>query len=200
MGVDLRRGQFRRSVSDEDLGRVMLTGVAAAGMPGFRLQPAEVDALVAYIRAGFDLRGAAVKVGEPSKGKALFAGKGGCGGCHRVNGTGPRTAPDLSDIGAIRSPSSLQRSLLDPTSMMLPINRPVRLVTRDGKTFRGRRLNEDTYTVQIIDDQERLLSFIKTDLREFEIGTRSPMPAASSLTAEELADVIAYLLTLKGEI
>ena len=41
---------------------------------------------------------------------------------------------------------------------MLPINRPVRIVTRDGKTIRGRRLNEDTFTVQIIDEQERLLS------------------------------------------
>ena len=53
---------------------------------------------------------------------------------------------------------------------MLPINRPVRIVTRDGKTIRGRRLNEDTYTVQMIDDQERLVSLVKADLREFEVS------------------------------
>ena len=52
---------------------------------------------------------------------------------------------------------------------MMPINRPVRVVTRDGKVINGRRLNEDTYTVQLIDDQERLVSLIKADLREYTI-------------------------------
>jgi hypothetical protein len=80
---------------------------------------------------------------------------------------------------------------------MWPINRPVRITTRDGKTFRGRRLNEDTYTVQVIDDQERLLTFVKADLREFEVSAKSTMPAATALSPEELSDVIAYLLTLK---
>jgi hypothetical protein len=51
--------------------------------------------------------------------------------------------------------------------------------------------------VQIIDDQERLLTFIKADLREFEVSTKSTMPAATGLSSEELSDVIAYLLTLK---
>jgi putative heme-binding domain-containing protein len=198
-GVDLRRGVFRRSVSDDDLAKVITAGVAAAGMPGFKFQPAELTAVLAFIRAGFDPSGTPVKVGDPSRGQTLFAAKGQCSTCHRVNGTGPRTAPDLSDIGAVRTPAALQRSLVDPTSGMLPINRPVRIVTKDGKTYRGRRLNEDTYTVQIIDDQERLLSFIKADLREFEIGRTSPMPAAGkTLSPDEVADLVAYLLTLKG--
>ena len=82
---------------------------------------------------------------------------------------------------------------------MLPINRPVRAVTRDGRTIRGRRLNEDTYTVQLIDEQERLVSLVKADLREFEVSTTSSMPSyETTLTADELADVIAYLLSLKG--
>jgi putative heme-binding domain-containing protein len=196
-GIDLRRGRFRRAVSDDDLARVITNGVPDAGMPGFTLQAGEVTALIAFIRAGFDVSGAAIKIGDPSRGKALFAGKATCATCHRVNGVGPRTAPDLSDIGASRTAATLQRSLLDPSSAMWPINRPVRLTTRDGKTYRGRRLNEDTYTVQIIDDQERLLTFIKSDLREFEVSTKSTMPPATMLSSEELSDVIAYLLTLK---
>jgi hypothetical protein len=51
--------------------------------------------------------------------------------------------------------------------------------------------------VQIIDDQERLLTFVKADLREFEVSAKSTMPAATALSTEELSDVIAYLLTLK---
>jgi len=198
-GVDLRRGIFRRSVSDDDLARVITTGIAAAGMPSFRFQPAELAAVLAFIRAGFDPSGTAVKVGNPARGLTMFSGKGACASCHRVNGVGPRTAPDLSDIGAIRTLSTLQRSLVDPTSVMLPINKPVRAVTKGGTTIRGRRLNEDTYTVQLVDDQERLVSLIKADLREYEIGQTSPMPPATTrLSADEIADVLAYLLTLKG--
>ena len=98
--------------------------------------------------------GMAVKVGDGRRGQVLFDAKGACATCHRVeNGSGPRVAPDLSDVGAIRSPAQLFQSITDPSSQMMPINRPVQIVMRDGRTFQGRRLNEDTYTVQIIDDQ-----------------------------------------------
>jgi hypothetical protein len=80
---------------------------------------------------------------------------------------------------------------------MFTINKPVRVVTKDGRTIRGRRLNEDTHTVQRIDDKEQLVSLVKADLREHEIGKTSPMPSASkTLSADEIADVVAYLLTL----
>jgi mono/diheme cytochrome c family protein len=74
----------------------------------------------------------------------------------------------------------------------------VRIVTKDGLTIRGRRLNEDTYAVQLIDDQERLRSIAKSDLRSFDVETTSPMPSfANRLTPDEIADVVAYLLTLR---
>jgi len=199
-GVDLRRGQFRRAQSDEELARVIRSGVPEAGMPAFALQTPEVDGLVAFIRVGFGLN-AAVKLGDARRGLTLFEGKGGCGACHRVNQKGSRVAPDLSDIGANRSPAALQRSLVDPTSAMMPINRPVRAVTRDGRTIRGRRLNEDTHTVQLIDGQERLVSLTKSDLREYEVGTASPMPSfAKTLSADEIADLVAYLMSLRGSL
>ncbi len=89
--------------------------------------------------------------------------------------------------------------MTEPTSQMMPINRPVRAVTRDGKIINGRRLNEDTYTVQLLDDQEKLVSLTKADLREYSILTVSPMPSYKDrLTESELADVVAYLLSLKG--
>ena len=120
--------------------------------------------------------------------------------CHRIGAAGSRVAPNLSDIGAARSAGSLQRSLLDPTSQMMPINRPVRVVTKDGTIINGRRLNEDTYSLQIIDERERLHSLVKADLREYTISTTSPMPSyKGTLSDEEIADVLAYLLSLKGQ-
>ena len=166
-------------------------------MPPFALQPSELIGVIAFIRAGFDTS-ADVKIGNAARGRAIFEGKGACRSCHRVNGQGPRTAPDLSDVGMARSPAALQRTLLDPTSGMLPINRPVRIVTNDGRTITGRRLNEDTKTVQLIDSEEQLHSLAKRDLRSFVVETTSPMPSyASRFTADEIADVVAYLLTLR---
>jgi len=197
-GVNLRRGQFRRPMSDEDLRRTITVGVTAAGMPPFTLQAAELDGLVAFVRAGFDVSGPPVTIGNADRGRTVFEGKGACATCHRVNGKGPRVAPDLSEIGAARSPAQLYRSVTEPTKQMMPLNRPVRILMRDGRTIRGRRVNEDTYTVQLIDDQEKLLSLDKADIKEFELAKTSPMPPATALSAGELADTIAYLLSLKG--
>ena len=64
----------------------------------------------------------------------------------------------------------------------------------------GRRLNEDTYSVQLIDNQEHLLSLLKSDVREYTILKTSTMPSYKDrLTAQELADLVAYLVTLKGK-
>jgi putative heme-binding domain-containing protein len=198
-GIDLRRGQFRRSNSDEDLAKVITTGVTGTAMPPFSMQPPEVSSVIAFIRAGFDPAGTAVKVGNVSRGRQVFEGKGTCNTCHRVNGVGPRVAPDLSDIGSIRTPSALQRALLEPSAVMMPINRPVKVVMKDGRTITGRRFNEDTFTVQLIDQQERLMSLEKKDIKSLDVQTTSPMPSFNGkLTADEVSDVIAYLITLKG--
>jgi putative heme-binding domain-containing protein len=197
-GVDLRRGLFRRSQSDEDLGQIITRG-APGGMPAFRLEPADLTGIIAFIRAGFDTS-ASVRVGDAARGRAVFQGKGECGTCHRVAGQGPRAAPDLSDIGVIRAPAVLERSLRDPTSALLPINRPVRIVMRDGRTILGRRLNEDTHTVQLIDEHERLVSITKKDVRTLDVAKESAMPAyAGRLSDNEMADVVAYLLTLRKQ-
>jgi putative heme-binding domain-containing protein len=199
VGVNLSRQQFRRASSDDDIRSTIATGVADAGMPPFRLQPAELDGLVAFIRSGFDRSATPFTLGDAGRGKAVYDSKGACAACHRVAGRGARTAPDLSDIGAIRQPAAIQRSLLEPSRAMLPINRPLRIVTRDGRTVRGRRVNEDTATVQLIDEGERLVSLSKSEIRELELGTTSGMPSfAGKLTDEELADLLAYLFSLKG--
>lgn len=198
-GVDLGGGQLRRASSDQDLRAVLANGIPGTAMPPFRFDPSEVTAIVAYIRNMRNFDAHAGTQGDAARGKAWFEGAGGCANCHRVNGKGPRVAPDLSEIGALRSADFLERTLRDPSGLMLPVNRSVRAVTKDGKTITGRRLNEDTYSVQLIDDQEHLLSLEKANLREYTVLTTSTMPSyKDKLSEQEMADVIAYLLTLKG--
>lgn len=197
-GVNLRLGRFRRAVTDDDLAKVIAQGVPPA-MPSFKLSADDTRGLIAFIRAGFDPSGTAVKVGNVDRGRALFSGKGGCATCHRVRGAGPLAAPDLSDIGALRTPAALQRSLLDPTRAMLPINRPVTIVTTAGKTVRGRRTNEDTFSVQLVSDAGELVTVVKADIKSMDAGKTSPMPSvANVLSTDEVADLVAYLLSLRG--
>jgi len=198
--VDLRRGRFRTAISDDDLKRVIRAGVPASGMPPMPLEDAALTAVVAFIRAGMDTAGSAlaVTVGNAGRGRIIARGKAQCLTCHRIDGEGGRSGPDLSDVGSSRSPASLHLSLIDPSQAMLPINRPIRAVTRAGAVMTGRRLNEDTYSLQIADQDGRLVSVLKSDLREFRVLTVSPMPSYKDvLTPAEIADVFAYLLSLK---
>jgi putative heme-binding domain-containing protein len=197
--VDLRSGRFRRAASDEDLARLIAAGIPGTAMPPHKFDNSELTGIVAYIRNMRDGPAVAVAVGDARRGREIFAGKGACMSCHRVNGQGSRLAPDLSDIGTIRFAAELQKSLLDPTASMLPINRSVRAVTKGGKLITGRRLNEDTYSVQLMDTEERLVSVAKADLKEYEVIKTSSMPSYhDKFSAQELADVVAYLLTLNG--
>jgi len=116
-----------------------------------------------------------------------------------VNGNGSRVGPDLSDIGALRRTVEIERSLLEPNEEILPQNRSYRAVTKQGETITGRLLNVDTFTVQILDSKERLVSLQRSDLRESGFVNNSPMPSyRDKLSSQELADIVTYLATLKG--
>ena len=198
-GVDFGSGQLRRAPTDQDLRSIVTTGIAGTAMPPFKFDASELAGIIAFIRNFRDFDSSGVTLGDRARGKTWFEGAGGCASCHRVYGKGPRLAPDLSDIGSIRSADYLQRTLLDPAGALLPVNRSVHIVTKDGKAINGRRLNEDTYTVQLIDDQEHLVSLSKADLREFTVLTTTTMPSyKDKSSAQEQADVLAYLLSLKG--
>jgi putative heme-binding domain-containing protein len=198
-GVNFRAGQFKRVISDNDLRATITTGVPGTAMQPFTFGAAELTGIVSYLRnmGNFNARG--LLLGNASRGQALFEGAGNCTSCHAVNGKGPRVAPDLGDIGVLRTAEFIHRTLIDPAGSMLPSNRPVRAVTRDGKVINGRRLNEDTYTVQLIDERERLVSLTKSDLSEYTVLKTTSMPAyKDKFNAQELADLEAYLLALRG--
>jgi cytochrome c oxidase cbb3-type subunit 3 len=198
-GVDLK-GKIRRAESDFELMALIATGIPGTAMPAFKFSTAEMTGIVAYVKNMKDFSASKVALGDPARGQAIFEGsKGKCTTCHRVNGRGPRVAPDLSDIGATRTAATLQNVVVDPNAATQFQNRNVRAVTKDGKVISGRRLNEDTYSVQLIDEQERLVSLSKDELREYTVAKTASMPSyKNTLSASELSDVVAYLLSLKG--
>ncbi|MGH9611889.1 MAG: c-type cytochrome, partial [Bryobacteraceae bacterium] len=130
-GVDFRRGQFIRASSDDDLLRVIGSGVPGTAMPPTAVNDSARLALVAYLRS---MHESATGSGDAARGRALFEGKGGCLACHRVNGKGSRVGPDLSEVGEIRTAAYLERSIVAPAESILPEHRFVRVVTRQGTT------------------------------------------------------------------
>jgi mono/diheme cytochrome c family protein len=159
----------------------------------------------------------ALPPGDAARGKAIFEGsRGNCVSCHRVGEVGSLYGPDLSAIGApprgggggargaapapapaVPLAQQLAQSILDPNAAMAVQNRYVRLTMNDGRTVWGKLLNLDTFDIQIFDSTEKLANVPRTDVREMTMT--SPMPSyRGRLTTEELADVVAYLLSLKG--
>ena len=167
----------------------------------------------------------AVPTGDAARGRAIFEGKGECLGCHRVGDKGARFGPDLTDIGTragiapargaaaaspfapippdigpvARAQAHIKRALIEPAADILPQNRTINFVTVTGETGTARLLNQDTFSVQIIDRKERVRTIPKSELREFSFIKGSPMPSyKDKLSAGETDDVVAYLVSLKG--
>ena len=159
-GTDLAHGQFRRASSDDDLIRIIRTGIPGTAMPANNLSESQAANIVALPAIAGRDRTAHVAAGRC--GARAGAGRG--QGClsELPSDCRPRaraSGPDLTDVGRFRRRIELERALVDPGAVVRPENRRFRVVTRDGATTVGRLLNHDTLAVLLIDDKEQLRSF-----------------------------------------
>jgi putative heme-binding domain-containing protein len=200
-GIDLSTGRYRRAVSDDELVKIIQNGIPGTGMPPSSNSERNAARIVAFLRTMNRAGASRLPGGDAAKGKLIVEGPGQCLTCHRVQGKGGFLGPDLGAMGSTRRTEQLERALLDPSADIRTDNHTVRFVGRDGKEVTARLLNQDTYRLQAIANSGQLISQSKSDLREFEFMSRSPMPAYESrLSLQELADVVSYLKTLKGNV
>jgi putative heme-binding domain-containing protein len=200
-GIDLGRGQFRRPLSDAELAQIIRSGIPGTPMPASNFSDEQARRVVAYLRSLAATKRSASAVGDSTRGQAIFEGKGTCTTCHRVKGTGSRLGPDLSEVGQSRRAAELEQSLVDPDAEIAAANRFYRVVTKDGTVVTGRLLNLDSFSVQLLDGKEQLRSFEKSAVQEYGFVDKTPMPSyRDRLNPQELADVVSYLVSLKGKI
>jgi len=225
-GVALMSGKFRRATNDNEVAGIIRQGVSGTAMQAFNFTEQQTGILVAYLKsfapgAVVASSGNLPALGDVTRGKQIMEGKGNCLSCHRVGQNGSRTGPDLTTAGLPRPPvarfvgfvgtpppppttativAQLQKDLLDPDAEISPNSRTFRAVHKDGTVTTGRLLNLDQFTFQLMDSKERLLTLQRGDLREFG-PIKSPMPSfRDKLTQQEMSDLLAYLVTLKGEV
>jgi hypothetical protein len=72
-------------------------------------------------------------------------------------------------------------------------------VTSDGRRIRGAKKNEDVFSIQVMDIQERLQGYLKSSLRDVihEKGSLMPPYGPDRLSNSQLTDLIGYLITLR---
>jgi cytochrome c oxidase cbb3-type subunit III len=198
-GAVLAVPRLPRAPDDISLYRVIRDGIPGTKMPANALAPVQIWQVVAFVRTLGHTEGSKL-AGDPMRGHQIYATKGGCSRCHTIAGHGAGIGPDLSDIGTRQNAVEVRTSLLDPDAAVSLDFLQVRVVTKDGSSFTGVRVNEDSFSVQIRDLSNQFHSFWKSELTNIvREPKRSLMPSyRSTLTPGELDDLVAYLESLQG--
>lgn len=216
-GPDLTRAK-RHGSSDAEIFHNIHDGIAGTAMPaatnggiGVGMSDEEIWQVVTYIRSA-EVKAPAQPAGNAGLGKELFNGAAGCSRCHMMEGKGGRLGPDLTSVGASRSTEYLVESLRNPSRRLaqgiLEATKEfpqeyvsVSVVTADGTRLTGVVLNEDQFTLQMLDTREQLHLFEKDKLRSLEKRRESAMPVydEKALSDKDVQDLIAYLQTVGGQ-
>jgi putative heme-binding domain-containing protein len=198
-GPSLRRPKLLHAADDEALKTLIENGVPP-DMPGaWYLSKDEIEGVAAYVRSLGNVP-PEVLPGDPERGKAIYA-RSGCSACHILNGEGSAYGPDLSDVGARRGSARLRETLQNPARTIPERFLLVEVVLDSGETVRGIRLNEDSFSLQLKDQQGHFYSFRKSELRDLKkLRGETPMPSYGSiLSSTELDDLINFLASQRGK-
>lgn len=198
-GPSLRRAKLTRAAADEALKSLIENGIAPEMPPAWFLAPEEIANVAAYVRTLGNVP-PEVLPGDPTRGKAIYA-RSGCSACHILAGEGSGYGPELTDVGARRGSSRLRETLQNPAKTIPEDFLFVQAITNSRQTIRGIRLNEDTFSIQFKDQQGRVHSFRKSELRELKkLRDETPMPPyAAAFSAAELDDLINFLASQRGK-
>jgi uncharacterized repeat protein (TIGR03806 family) len=139
--------------------------------------------------------------GDPMRGKQLFLETSGvsCKNCHRIQKDGKEVGPDLTTIGKKLTRTQLLESILEPSKLIEPKYITYLAETDDGRTLTGLLLNKDDNEVVLKDAQDKVSRIPTKKIEQLVPQRPSLMPDLlfRDMTAQQVADLLAYLGTLK---
>ena len=138
--------------------------------------------------------------GDVQRGRnTFFSAKALCSACHTVQGQGGKIGPDLSAIGAIRSPDDLLEAVIYPSASFARGFEPFAFSTRDGLSASGIVARQSADAVYLVNADRREVTIRRTDIESIEPASVSIMPDGIEklLTVADIADLVAFLSSLK---
>jgi putative heme-binding domain-containing protein len=197
---DIASQAAARHRSDAAIAHTIRAGIPSVGMPASpTLDDSTLRSLVAYVRFLQGQTSVAKLPGDPARGKSLFFGKARCSECHTLAGTGGFLASDLSSYAHNHGPDDIRQAILNPAKA----GRAAALTAvtaHAGNKYSGVARNEDNFSLQLQTPDGAFHLFQKSELASITRENTSLMPPdyASTLTAEELQDLIAFLMSTNG--
>ena len=198
-GANLAQPRLRHATDDQALQNVIRRGIPGTEMPRHTfLNPGKLASVAAYVKTLGRVAPEQIP-GNASRGETVYTSLD-CAMCHTVGGQGGIVGPVLDEIGARRSAAHIKAALIEPEAFTPEGYLQLRAVTKEGVALTGMRINEDGFSVQFRDFSEGLHSFWKDELDVLEKQwQRSPMASYEGrLTSEQMDDLVAYLVSLKG--
>jgi cytochrome c oxidase cbb3-type subunit III len=212
-GPDLTRAHKKHAQTDGELFQVISNGIPGTVMPangtngqGVGMTDEEIWQIIAYIRS-VEVKAPMGSPGNAEHGKQLFYGDANCSLCHMVEGKGGRLGPELTAVGgsrtrdaivdSVRNPSRrLAWGLTESTKEFPQEYETITVVTSDGREIKGVALNEDNFSVQLMDPSEHIYLLDKGTLQSFKKSRESFMPIYTNdlLSDKDLNDIVAFLV------
>jgi PQQ-dependent dehydrogenase (methanol/ethanol family) len=191
-GPDLTTGRWKWGSSDAAILQNILTGIPGTQMPAFPMQEGEGRTILAWLRSLRNTGPQEQVTGDSKAGRTLFFGAAECSRCHMFGGQGGRLGPDLTRIAEEKNIPELRKDIMQPDESLREGYRTAEVRTADGTVIRGIVKNEDTFSIQMMDEQERLHLFSKAELAEVTYPQRSLMPVPA-LSPADVENLIAFL-------
>ena len=140
-------------------------------------------------------------VGNAERGEKLFHATAGvtCVNCHRIHQAGKEVGPDLTTIGKQLSRARLLESILEPSKTIDPKYVTWLVETDDGRVLTGVLLEKTDDQISLRDVQGEIRYIATASIEQLLPQQASMMPdlLAQDMTAQQLADLLEYLSSLK---
>ncbi len=139
--------------------------------------------------------------GDAVAGEAYFfdSARSQCSKCHRVGTRGSQLGPDLTQVGKASSATQLFESLLDPSRVIAPQYQSHTMLLLSGEVVTGLIKEETAESLTLLSPQGTVQTIKISELEARNPAPQSLMPSGltNALTAQQIADLLAYLQTLK---
>lgn len=200
---------LRGELNDNQILEVIRNGAPGTLMPAWKGKLADDDILKigAFLHS---LRGTAIDnplPGNVAHGEEIFWGKGQCGSCHMLDGRGGLKGPDLTNVAAEYKSNLIVDALTKPNHRVygdggvhlralpaMDTYDPVHVTLTSGRTIDGVLLNQDSYSLQLMGDDNQLHLLDRAQVKA--VANKPPLMPTDydkRLTKDEFADLMAFL-------